>query len=75
MGEKVRAAGVRAVAQKLASTLEEVESFVTQLAPNPFKIIVRLLVGAVWLQQRPRLLVTRLFLFCFLRLHFAICML
>jgi biotin carboxylase len=41
MGEKVRAAGVRAVRQKFSRRWDEVEAFLSEWNPSPFKVIVK----------------------------------
>jgi biotin carboxylase len=46
MGETVRAAGLRAVRQQRATTWQEVEGFLADWTPNPFKLIVKPLESA-----------------------------
>jgi hypothetical protein len=41
MGKKVRAAGVRAVRQKFSRQWDEVEVFLSEWNPSPFKVIVK----------------------------------
>ena len=41
MGEAVRAAGVRAVMQRRASTWAEIEAFLTEWQPSPYNVIVK----------------------------------
>lgn len=41
MGETIRAAGVRAVKQTIATEWEHIESFILDWNPNPFKVIVK----------------------------------
>jgi biotin carboxylase len=41
MGETIRAAGVRAVKQLKSSSWHEIEAYVTEWNPNPFKVIVK----------------------------------
>jgi biotin carboxylase len=46
MGETIRAAGLRAVRQQRATTWQEVEGFLADWTPNPFKLIVKPLESA-----------------------------
>ncbi len=41
MGETIRSAGIRAVKQKAVSTWEEVQGFLSEWTPEPFRVIVK----------------------------------
>ena len=41
MGETIRAAGLRAVKQKIATTWTEVQEFLRDWKPDPYKVIVK----------------------------------
>jgi hypothetical protein len=41
MGERVRACGIRAVKQLRATTWSEIENYITEWKPQPFKVIVK----------------------------------
>ena len=41
MGEQVRRCGVRAVKQARVQSWHEIESFLTDLRPNPFQVIIK----------------------------------